>query len=58
MTLTRKDLGATVLAVLGVIAIVTAAQWALTALAIVLVVLWAGTTLRHLATPPRPLAAH
>lgn len=44
--------------VLGIIAIVTAAQWALTALAIVLIVLWAGTTLRHLATPPRPLAAH
>jgi hypothetical protein len=48
-------LGVTAL-VLGIIAIVTAAQWAL--LAIVLIVLWAGTTLRHAATPPRPVAAH
>jgi hypothetical protein len=43
---------------LGIIAIVTAAQWALLALTIVLVVLWAGTTLRHVATLPRPAAAH
>ena len=50
-------LGVTAL-VLGIIAIVTAAQWALLALTIVLVVLWAGTTLRHAATPPRPAAVH
>jgi hypothetical protein len=42
--------------VLAVIAIVTAAQWALLALAIVVVALWAGTTLRHAVTPP-PRAA-
>ncbi len=43
---------------LAVIAIVTAAQWALLGLAIVVVTLWAGTTLRHALTPPpRPLAA-
>jgi hypothetical protein len=42
--------------VLAVLAIVTAAQWALLALAIVVVALWAGTTLRHVATPPpRPV---
>ena len=50
-------LGVTAL-VLGIIAIVTAAQWALLMLTIVLIVLWAGTTLRHTATPPRPVAAH
>ena len=51
-------LGITAL-VLGIIAIVTAAQWALLALAIVLIVLWAGTTLRHATTTtPRPVAAH
>lgn len=50
-------LGVTAL-VLGIIAIVTAAQWALLMLAIVLIVLWAGTTLRHTATPARPVAAH
>jgi hypothetical protein len=50
-------LGVTAL-VLGILAIVTAAQWALLALAIVLIVLWAGTTIRHVATPPRPVAAH
>jgi hypothetical protein len=44
--------------VLGLIAIVTAAQWALTALMIVLLMLWAGTTLRHAATPPRPALTH
>jgi hypothetical protein len=48
-------LGATAL-VLAVIAIVTAAQWALLGLASVIVALWAGTTLRHAATPPRRLA--
>ena len=37
---------------LAVIAIATAAQWALLALAIVVVALWAGTTLRHAVTPP------
>lgn len=43
--------------VLGVIAIVTAAQWALLALALAVVALWAGTTLRHAVTPPPRLAA-
>lgn len=38
--------------VFALIAIVTAAQWALLALALVVVVLWAGTTLRHALTPP------
>lgn len=47
-------LGVTAL-VLGIVAIVTAAQWALLALLIVLLVLWAGTTTRHVATPLRPL---
>jgi hypothetical protein len=43
---------------LAVIAIVTATQWALLGLVIVVVALWAGTTLRHAVTPPpRPLAA-
>ncbi len=42
--------------VLSILAIVTAAQWALLTLAIVLVALWAGTTLRHAASPPRRLA--
>ena len=43
---------------LAVIAIVTGAQWALLGLAVVIVVLWAGTTLRHAVTPPpRPVAA-
>jgi hypothetical protein len=42
--------------VLGIVAIVTAAQWALLAFAIVLIVLWAGATLRHSVTPERPLA--
>lgn len=45
-------LGVTAL-VLAVIAIVTAAQWALLGLAIVVVALWAGTTLRHAVTPVR-----
>jgi len=39
------------------IAIVTGAHWALLALAIVLVALWAGATLRHTATPHRPVTA-
>ena len=47
-------LGVTAL-VLGIVAIVTAAQWALLALLIVLLVLWAGTTVRHVATPLQPL---
>jgi hypothetical protein len=42
--------------VFALIAIVTAAQWALLALAIVVVVLWAGMTLRHAVTPPQRLA--
>lgn len=50
-------LGVTAL-LLGIVAIVTAAQWALLALMIVLVVLWAGTTMRHVATPLRPLETH
>jgi hypothetical protein len=40
-----------------VLAIVTAAQWALLGLAILVVALWAGTTLRHAVTPPPRLAA-
>lgn len=43
--------------VLAVLAIVTAAQWTLLALAIVVVVLWAGTTVRHAVTQPPRLAA-
>jgi hypothetical protein len=50
-------LGVTAL-VLGIVAIVTAAQWALLALTIDLVVLWVGTTLRHIATPPRAAVVH
>jgi hypothetical protein len=42
--------------VVSILAIVTAAQWALLTLAIVLVALWAGATLRHGFTPPRRLA--
>jgi hypothetical protein len=41
---------------LAIVAIVSPAQWALLALAIVIVVLWAGTTVRHALTPPRRLA--
>ena len=37
---------------LSVLAIVTAEQWALLALTIVIVALWAGATLRHAITPP------
>jgi len=44
--------------VVGIVAIVTAAEWALAALTILIVVLWAGATLRHAMTPARPLAAH
>jgi hypothetical protein len=43
---------------LGIVAIVTAAQWALSALAIVVVLLWIGTTLRHATTPAHPHPAH
>ena len=43
---------------LGTVAIVTAAQWALLALVVVVVVLWAGTTLRHAVTPVHPLPSH
>jgi len=50
-------LGATAL-VVGIVAIVNAAQWALAALTILIVVLWAGATLRHAMTPRHPLAAH
>lgn len=40
--------------VFAVLAIVTATQWTLLTLGIVLVALWAGTTLRHgMTTPPR-----
>jgi hypothetical protein len=42
---------------LAVIAIVTGEQWALLSLAIVVVALWAGTTLRHAVTTPPRLAA-
>ena len=42
--------------VLAVLAIVTGAQWALLALAIAVVALWAGATLRHAVTPPPRLA--
>jgi hypothetical protein len=44
--------------VLGIVAIVTAEQWALLALTLVVVALWVGTTLRHAVTPARPLATH
>ncbi len=42
--------------VLAVVAIVSTAQWALLALAIVVVVLWAGTTFRHALAPPGRIA--
>ena len=41
---------------LAIVAIVSATQGALLALAIVVVALWAGTTFRHALTPPRQLA--
>jgi FtsH-binding integral membrane protein len=50
-------LGAVAL-IVGIVAIVTASQWALAALTILIVVLWAGATLRHAMTPAYPLAAH
>jgi hypothetical protein len=40
----------------AILAIVTAAQWALLALTILIVALWAGATLRHAVTPPPRLA--
>ena len=43
---------------LGIVAIVTAAQSALLALVVVVVILWAGTTLRHAVTPVHPLPSH
>ena len=43
--------------VLAVLAIASAEQWALLALAAVVVVLWAGTTVRHAVVSPPP-AAH
>jgi hypothetical protein len=48
-------LGVTSLA-LAIVALITASQWALLALAIVEVALWLGATLRHAFTPPRPVA--
>lgn len=44
--------------VVGIVAIVTAAQWALATLTILVVVLWAGATLRHAMTRAHPLPAH
>jgi hypothetical protein len=44
--------------VLAVLAIATGSQWALLTLAIVVVALWAGATLRHALTPPPQLLAH
>ena len=41
--------------VLAVLAVVTAAQWAVVALALVLVAPWLGSTVRHALTPHRPL---
>lgn len=49
-------LGAAAL-VLAILAIATAADWALLTLAIVIVALWGGATLRHAGTPPQELAA-
>ena len=49
-------LGAVAL-VVAVLAIVTAEQAALMALAALVVVLWAGSTLRHAVTPPPQLTA-
>lgn len=50
-------LGAAAL-VVGIVAIVTGAQWALAALTVLVVVLWAGATLRHAMTHAHPLPAH
>jgi FtsH-binding integral membrane protein len=44
--------------VFGILAVVTAAQWALVALAITVLALWVATTIRHAATPAHPLPAH
>jgi hypothetical protein len=44
--------------VLAVLAIATGSQWALLTLAIVVVGLWAGATLRHAFTRPPQLLAH
>jgi hypothetical protein len=44
-------LGLTAL-VIALVSIATAAQWALFMLAALVVVLWAGATLRHAVTPP------
>jgi hypothetical protein len=41
---------------LAILAIVTTAQWALLAFAILVVALWGGATLRHVATPAPRLA--
>jgi hypothetical protein len=49
-------LGLAALAV-AVLAIATASQWALLGLAVLVVVLWAGATLRHAVTPPPQLIA-
>ena len=43
---------------LGIIAIVSGAQWVLLPLVVVVVVLWAGTTVRHAVTPVHPLPSH
>jgi hypothetical protein len=48
-------LGVTAL-VFAILAIVTAAQWVLLALATTVVALWVGTTLRHALTPSPRLA--
>ena len=48
-------LGVTAL-VVALLAIVAAAQWALLALTVLVVALWAGATLRHAVTPPPRLA--
>jgi hypothetical protein len=49
-------LGVAVL-VLAIVAIVSATQGALLVLTVLVVALWAGTTLRHGLTPPRRLVA-
>lgn len=45
-------------ALAGFAAVTTGEQWALLSLMLVIVGLWAGTTLRHALTPPPRLAAH
>jgi hypothetical protein len=44
--------------VIAVLAIVTGSQWTLLTLAVLVVGLWAGATLRHAFTPPPQLLAH